>query len=247
MSINFKSIKIEHGSKVLVNFHAFNSCKEDNQALMDFCAENKISYYSVDFPGQGDSQVISKVDQPSMMHLAKLASIYVNQINSDEILITGHSMGGAIAILVASFCYDKVERIIIENPISPNLLKNNDERIKMYDVLCSIDIMRKYINGEVQNVPIEPHLKEFFKELAGDLTSENFLKQVKRELSKIKDKHIDVILGTKDIVLNADDEEKYFEHIDKGFIHVHKIDGASHSPHQETPNEYKAILQRIIG
>ncbi len=246
MSINFKGIKINNGTRVLVNFHAYNSCKEDNQALIDFCAKNHISYYAVDFPGQGDSEIINVVDKPTMTHFAKLASIFVNQINSDDIILVGHCMGGAIAVIVASYCYDKVERIILENPISPMLFKDESMRAHVLDKLLSQDKMCRLVNDNVELVDINEQRQEFIKSLAADLSSETFLKQMKRELSKINDKRIDVIIGANDTIVPGEESKKYFEHIDRGLIKVHYVEDAGHHMHKDKPDEYTKILEDIL-
>ncbi len=246
MNINFKQMKIDNGSKVLVYFQGMNSCKEANKALMEVCKNKGITYIGVDFPGQGDAQIISSVDKPEMLYLGRLAAIHFNQINCDEIIVAGNCMGAAIALLVAAMSYDKVSRIILENPVTPAMISKDGARENLETNVSSATIQTKFIDGELKKVQMDEATKQFYQTLGKDLASEKFIKEAKKEMSKVADKRIDVILGEKDPLIPCTETMKFIKRIGKPNIVSHIIPNGGHALHEENEADYIAIYNKLI-
>ncbi len=246
MNINFKQMKIDNGSKVLVYFQGIASCKEANEALMEVCKNKGISYIGVDFPGQGEAQIISNIDKPEMIYLGKLAAIHFNQINSDEIIVAGNCMGAAIALLVAAASYDKVSRIILESPVSPAIISKDGALQNLESIMSNENSQTKFINGKLMKVKMDNSVKEFYQTLGKDLASEKFIKEVKKEMSKVADKRIDVILGENDPIIPCTETMKFIKRIGKPNITAHVIPNGGHVLHEENKEAYIEIYNKLI-
>ncbi len=246
MNINYKHMKIDNGSKILVHFCDMSGCKEENQVLMDICKNKGISYIGVDLPGQGEAEIIANIDKPQMVYMAKLATIHFNQINCDEIIVSGHSMGAAIALMVAANSYDKVSRIILESPATPAMLSTDGARENLEAIISKISNQKKYINGQIETVPMDEKTKLFYQDLGKDFASEKFIKEIKKVMSKVSDKRIDVLFGANDPIIPCNESIKLLKRIGKPNIIGYVLEDAKHSPHNENEKEYREILNRIL-
>ncbi len=246
MNINYKQVRIDNGTKVLVHFCGMSACKEENQALMDVCKAKGISFIGIDLPGQGEAEIIKNIDKPEMLYMAKLATIHFNQINSDDIIVSGHSMGAAIALLVSSLAYDKVSRIILESPVNPSILSTDGAREKLESIIANITTHAKLVDGKVKMVDMDDKTKQFYQALGKDLSSEKFIKELKKNMSKVADKRIDVIFGEDDPIIPSSEGMKLIRRIGKPNIVGHIIPKAKHTVHNDSKEAYCELLDRIL-
>ncbi len=246
MNINYKEYKIENGSKVLVHYCSMSSCKEENQALIDICKEKGISYIGVDLPGQGDAEIINNIDKPEILYLGKLATIHFNQINCDEIIVSGHGFGAAIALIVAASSYDKVSRVILESPVNPSILSINGARENLENIVSSLSRQTKMIDGELKSIEMSENTKKFFQDVGKDLSSEKIIKELKKDLSKIADKRIDALFGENDPIIPCNESIKLIKRIGKANIVGHIIPNSKHTIHNENKEAYKEIISRLL-
>ncbi len=246
MNINYKEMRIENGSKVLVHFCCMSSCKEENQVLIDICKEKGITFIGVELPGQGEAEIIATIDKPEILYLARLATIHFNQINCDEIIISGHGMGAAIALIVAATSYDKVSRIILESPVNPSILSTVGARENLETIVSNITKQTKFIDGQFKIVEMNDDTKKFFYEIGRDLASEKIIKELKKDLSKVSDKRIDALFGEEDPIIPCVESTRLIKRIGKPNIVSHVIPNAKHSIHNDNKEAYRQIITQLL-
>ncbi len=246
MQKNIETLKIDSGEKTLVHFHGFISCKEENKTLIDFCKQNGITYCGIDFPGQGNS-TIDQRDKPEIDYLAKIAVNYIKSLNKKDIIISGHSMGGAVALLVASILgKDVVSHVILEDPVNHSLLDSEKDRINLLNMLKGRSTYLKSQDGNIVDIDMDEQQRNWYKKLAEDLTSHELLEQLQKAANELKIK-IDVIYGVNDPVIPYKGSLKAFKSIQTSNpINFHEVENAKHSPHNENPEKYLAIMGGII-
>ncbi len=246
MQKNIDTLRIENGNKTLVHFHGFVSCKEENKTLIDFCKQNSITYCGIDFPGQGNSTIDDR-DKPELEYFAKIAVNFIKSLNKKDIIISGHSMGGAIALLVASILgKDVVSHVILEDPVNHSLLDSEKDRINLLNMLKGRDSYLKSVDGNIIDEEMSEKQRNWYKKLAENLTSHELLEQLLKVTTDLKIK-IDVIYGVNDPVVPYKNSLKGFKSIQTSNpINFHDVENAKHSPHNENPEKYLAIIGGLI-
>ncbi len=246
MQKNIDTLKIDNGDRTLVHFHGFSSCKEENKTLIDFCKQNSITYCGIDFPGQGNSSIDER-DKPDLEYFAKIAVNYIKSLNKKDIIISGHSMGGAIALLASSILgKDIVSHIILEDPLNHSLLDSEKDRINLLNLLKAKDSHLKLVDGNIVDEEMNDKERSWYKKLAENITSHELLEQLQKVTSNLKIK-IDVIFGVNDSVIPYKNSLKGFKSIQTSNpINFHDVENAKHSPHNENPEKYLTIIGGLI-
>ncbi|MFV5585395.1 alpha/beta hydrolase [Acinetobacter oleivorans] len=105
--------------KVILFLHGFGSTKEDYANLVYYDVFNEYDFIAYDAPSFGTS-TCSDHEKLSIPFLVETAKALLNSYNLDKFHISGHSMGGLTALLLADELSDKVLSFInIEGNISP--------------------------------------------------------------------------------------------------------------------------------
>lgn len=244
MKKTIKTIFIKNGDSTLVHFHGFTSFKEENSVLINWCSENNINFAGIDFPGQGETEIDEK-DKPSMDYLVGVAISFVRSLNSKNIIISGHSMGGAIAILVANALGKEiVKNIILEDPVNPCFIEDEEKRIKLLNILKEKDSYSRFINNKSELVSMDDKRLKWYKELATNMLDINFLNKVKNSFENTNVKTT-IIFGEEDQIVPYIDSLKYFKSIRNDKINFIDIKNAKHVVHNDNPEDYLKVLNSI--
>ncbi len=246
MKTNINVLEIKGGQRVLVHFHGFSGCKEENQPLIEFCKENNITFYGMDFPGQG-SVPITKIDKPDLNYYADLAIDFIKTLDCKELIISGHSMGGAIALLVAHRLTSKcVQQVILEDPVNLGLLYNKEESDKVCKGCQAVTSHLVFLNNKLTHQDLDSQQKEWFYKLAQNFTSTQLLQQLEN-ITKTFEVDFDVIWGMDDKVVDYATSVQAFRSVKKkSKIKIHSIEHAAHKPHSENVDAYLIAIRKII-
>ena len=241
MISNFSFIKKNNGNRNLIHFHGFTACKEAYPLLQEICQEHGINYYGLDFPGQGNCE-ISESDKPTMEYLVDYAIQFIESLNLDSFILSGHSMGGAIAVMVAAKLNSKkVDFLLLEDPINPGLSKKEVESI--HERLKLQARYFKFINDRIELVDMDSKRKLWYSQLANSVCSSDFLSNLKINYNYCN-YVMNVIFGELDMLVNINSSFNFFSKIRK--VNFEKINFALHSPHSENPSEYKEKVGKIL-
>jgi len=105
--------------KIILFLHGFGSTKEDYANLVYYDAFNEFDFIAYDAPSFGAS-TCSNHEKLSISFLVKTAKAVLNTYNVDKFHVSGHSMGGLTALLLAHDLPNRVRGFInIEGNISP--------------------------------------------------------------------------------------------------------------------------------
>lgn len=105
--------------KIILFLHGFGSSKEDYANLIYFDAFKEYDFIAYDAPSFGGS-TCSNHEKLSIPFLVKTAKAILSEYNIEKFHVSGHSMGGLTALLLADELSDKVLSFInIEGNISP--------------------------------------------------------------------------------------------------------------------------------
>ena len=241
MVSNFSFIKKNNGNRNLIHFHGFTACKEAYPLLQEICHEHGINYYGLDFPGQGNCE-ISETDKPTMEYLVDYAIKFIESLNLDSFILSGHSMGGAIAVMVAAkLNTKKIEFLLLEDPVNPGLSKKEVDSI--HGRLKLQVKYSKFINGQIELVDMDSKRKLWYSQLADSMCSSEFLSNLKLNYN-YSNYAMNVLFGELDMVVNVNSSFNFFLKIRK--VNFEKIDLALHSPHIENPTEYREKVEKFL-
>ncbi len=246
--LNIKTLKIDNGDRVLLHIHGFAGCKEENYPLMDYCKENNITFIGIDFPGQGEVPINYGKDKSTMNHFADLAVKYIKSLNIDKLIVSGHSMGGAIATIIASkLTEEHVTQLILEDPVNLSLLDNESERKRLFEMCEGGTSHLVYKNNELVNEQLDNVQRIWFRELALNFTSPSLLKKLKKITYELEIP-MDVIFGEDDKVISYSESVAAFKNVEKNHkIKIHSIPNAAHKPHFENTDAYLKAIKSILG
>ncbi len=247
MQKNINILKIENGNRALVHFHGFTSCKEENKILMDICKKNNISYYGIDFPGQGNSWIDDR-DKPTMEYISRIACNFIKSLNKKDIIISGHSMGGAIAINVSSMLDPSIiKKIVLENPVNQSLLDEEKNRINLLNILKSKEDCLICEDDNLVSISFDEKKRKWYKDLGEDLASESFLNNLNK-IMKVTKCQFDIIYGVEDKLIPYKESLNSFKSLPTSSkINIYEIENARHVPHNENQDKYVEVMQKILG
>lgn len=105
----------------------------DNAASFDFLAPMLEDHYVValDLPGHGQSDHIADGMNYHLTDAVANVVRVLDMLNWQRVTLLGHSMGAAIASLVAGSCQERVERLVLIDAIGPlsERIANGPERL----------------------------------------------------------------------------------------------------------------------
>lgn len=245
MKKTIKTLLIDNGDKIIVHFHGFTSCKEENKVLIDWCNKNNISYAGIDFPGQGETKIDEK-DKSTIDYLTTIGVGFVRSLNKKNIIISGHSMGGLIACLVANSLGDEiVNKLVLEDPVNPCFLEDETIRLKLLNLLKEKETFLVNENDSIVDVEMDQARSKWYKEIANDLLSEKTLSKFKAFIETTKIKTY-ILFGKDDLVVPFTESFKYFKSLRNNNINFIEIPDAKHVVHNDNQDEYIKIFDKYI-
>ncbi|WP_033159659.1 alpha/beta fold hydrolase [Mycoplasmoides alvi] len=247
---NDKSIGIKHFYRwswrkkpIIIFIHGFSSRHETHKRVFSKLRKSGYKYYSFNLPGHGDNLSENETE----MQVSKYTNLIVNFINKNKlknIALIGHSMGGAIAVMINAIISEKITCLILEAPLNKEAFSINPKRVIKTIIAHkksenNSSGLFKWFNQMLQK-------KDNYKYLFKDLTSSKTLHSVDDAYKQIKNKPVLLLFGKNDLVIPPKESINYISKYAENLI-VHILEKSGHSPHSEEPKlYYKLILQFLI-
>lgn len=115
VQVSFMDIKPASYDKTVLLLHGKNFNGYYWKTLIPFLVKNKFRVIVPDQPGWGRSD---KPDLHYSFHLlANCTSQLLDSLHAEKVIVIGHSMGGMLATRFALLYPQRVEKLILENPI----------------------------------------------------------------------------------------------------------------------------------
>ncbi|VEU59518.1 alpha/beta fold hydrolase [Mesomycoplasma neurolyticum] len=244
--------KKEYASPILF-IHGFNSSSNAHNIFANKWKDN--NYYAISLPGC--SMVEPKDDDSANLKTyVKLIINFIKQNNLKNIIIFGHSMGGALAALVYSQIPEVFSKIVLIAPMNKTSLVLKD-KFQKYFLPKNIDEYKTYLKILTYNIDDFLEHSDFFK-ITNEKIDFNFYNNLHiQELAKSlvdKQQHILVdkayksikiptllILGEKDGIIMQEKCINYFKKTIKN-IKIQIIPKTGHLIYLENfSNYYKKI------
>ena len=219
------------------------------------------NYYAVELPGHGVSPLNNKKQLRPFSYAVEVSNL-IKELNLNNIILMGHSMGGGIAMMVANMIPELIKKIILVTPMNSkgttNILgflfkfnpKNQKQLDKLYDLLTYDYKNNKHLIPESDREELltlhTKYRKDMLRLKHKMCSPRNLLTLSKAE------KNIFVptllLLGKHDGCINYKTTTKNFNHKfkNKNNISIYLFQKAGHLPFSETPNEYYNVVMNFI-
>lgn len=263
LSVEYKEILLDRSKKSkgdIIYIHGFGG----NIDRMDYLSQNITNYnfYGLNFPFHGKTSFHS-VDQINVFYYANLINKFIEVKNLKDVIIIGHSMGGAVGPIAYFEQPKSFKKLILVGPLNktsanvkdifvsgffPNTLK---ERLDFMDKVyyCSkekkqdanlIKDSLNYVNLLKNNQLFSQTLKR----LGSQLISENLLSKVEISLRKIKIPTL-LIYGEADNIIDLKNIASYYKKNVKPLT-FYIVPKSGHTPWDENPKDFFEVVKGFI-
>ena len=110
IDITFRYTRSQNGKTVLL-LHGWGGSLNSFRTLEKQLIDSGFSVITIDFPGFGGSSLPPETFE--MIDYFKIVAELLEQENIEKVSIVSHSFGGRVALLLASYLPNKIERLVL--------------------------------------------------------------------------------------------------------------------------------------
>lgn len=235
------AFKPKKRKNVFIFLHGFGSEYASFSRIFSLFKKKKWPFFTFNFPGHGDNES-TDTDQLKLNHFVDLVCDFIVQKKLNNVILIGHSMGGAVAVLVNKVIPLKIKALILVAPMNQTSFSVNKKRILDTFFKRNNSNHKDFVEHEEKRksllkIAINAFKKRTtFKTLYSDMVQNAKYgnDSLERAYEMIGNKPTLVILGANDIVTPTKASVDYLANkSDKIIFKV--IDGVGHSPHDSAP------------
>lgn len=250
-----KATKKSKGTIFFIHGYAVNSEYHNNfsDMLEDY------DYYAVEHAGHGITPLKDK-KQLNPYEYAKDVVNLINELNLENIILIGHSMGGGIAVMVSQMIPEKIKKMIIVTPMNSkgttnpiNFLfkfnpKNKKQIEKFYDIIMydwendKDKISKKEIDTVIKS---QNENKHNFSILKRRMASISNMKRLSKNERSLKIPTL-LLVGKGDGCINWKTTSKNFRK-KNGDIQIYVFEKCGHIPFAEDKDLYFKVIMDFIN
>ncbi|CDX18504.1 Dihydrolipoamide S-acetyltransferase [Mesorhizobium sp. ORS 3324] len=242
---------VEHGagSKTIVLLHGFGSCHEIWRQVIS-ALPPRVRVLAYDLPGHGNSLEGDGNGSAKQAALAILADVTARRLG--KVHLVGHSMGGAIATLMALTEPEKVASLTLLAPggfgpeINGPLLRRYAAAADRTEISACLAAMSgprsvppSHVVDALFRMRERPRQLQWLVEAAAAMTKGDRQGTIPREQLDTLDMPVLVVWGTDDPVLPVHQAEGLPSH-----FHLHHVLEAGHMLVEEAPDLIAEIVRR---
>lgn len=243
--------------EALVFLHGFGGVAAQWQGWLNAFALH-VKTLAFDLPGHGASLDFPGYGPPKVAARAVLADTAA--MGFDRLHLVGHSMGGAIASLMALFAPERIASMTLLAPGGYGPGINHDLLTRWAAASAREDIVALLPNFFGPDYEIHPKLVDFttsarqrpnltdrLREIAQGLATDGVQGQLPVADIMALDVPTTVVWGTHDKVLPVEQAHALQPLVDKGHLALHIVDRMGHSPAEEARGLVTDIIKGHLG
>ncbi|WP_027120170.1 alpha/beta fold hydrolase [[Mycoplasma] testudinis] len=219
---------------VIVFVHGFTSDYQSHNSVFYRLKRYGYKYYAFNLPGHGDNQNQSEADM-QIENYSKLVSRFIIENNLRNVILVGHSMGGAIAVMVNALISDYIACLVLEDPLNKMVFSLKKERI--IKAINAKDPQTGKRFGIIRWFKNMWKNKAEYKPLFKNLVSAKTTRDTEWAYQQIKNKPVLLFFGKQDLVIPPKESIAYITS-NASNIEVRIFENGSHSPHNDAPDLY---------
>ncbi|WGI36727.1 alpha/beta hydrolase [Mesomycoplasma lagogenitalium] len=254
--IIYKKAKNKSANPIIF-VHGFNSSPKSHNIFAD--KWNESDYYAIAFPGNSLLKA-KRGDEISVESFARLLANFIKDNNLNDVVLIGHSMGGATIALAYQLIPEAISKMIFVAPMNKSSLAKKDDYFKTY-FPKTFEEYKTFLNALYYDTKPLFNNNEFMKKeeeqfdpflynnpdilkLGYSLPDINLMNKIEDALKKIEIPSL-LLLGEKDAVIDREQCIKYFQKHLKNL--KYKIfDKTGHMIYYEKFDQYYKIVSEFI-
>lgn len=226
--------------------HGFSSEANSHEKVGNAIKKMGFRYYAIDFPGHGKT----KYEKKSEMNLETYVDLtvkYIMENDLNNIILLGHSMGGAIAVCVNEAVPKRIKAIMLEDPLNKTIYSNPLKRLKE-NMTNPVDFKNsdasfierikfswdKAIKGKGELSP-----------LLMNLMNPLVINKISHAYEQIGDKPVLLMFGEYDRVIPPEQSIKYISSVASN-LSTYIIKNAKHTPSHDNLDDYLKIIKDFL-
>lgn len=232
----------------LIYLHGYNYDFDWHSVLDEL--SNQYTVYRLDYPGFNFSESNESID--SVQDLAFFILDFIDKLELNDITLMGSSLGGWLAMEISAISPEKIAKLIlidsfgirVEGIKLQNIFRMNQNTIisKLFtSEMLQVRTLDQYSNNkELEQVILQNNISTAHLAWNPYFHNPKLLNLMHRLRMPII-----VIWGSNDQILPLAYGEKLQELLPHSILKT--VDGASHLPHIEKPNEFLNIINNFFG
>lgn len=239
--LDYEIVGDRKAKEYLVVLHGWGRSRQDWRKFAGWVVKvKKLNVVLVDLPGFGGSPVPKNV--LGTYDYAEVIRDLVSKLGIKKYSLLGHSLGGKVAIVIASKSKE-VQKLILVSPsgVTKNLGKSALGSFLHYlKSMFSWTLTSKLVNKLSDFVKSDDYkasgeMAEIFKKIVGQI--------VVKDASQVKAETI-IVWGNKDKTVPVTDSKVLRGYIPRSFVRI--VWSAKHSPHIENEMLFNEIISEFL-
>lgn len=227
-------------AKNILYIHGYASNKNSNKSLQDFCNDNNYKLWTIDLPGHGEEPFGN--NRLTIKSFSEFVINFINVNKIDNIIIVGHSMGGAIAANVATRLNNKIAKLILISPL--NLaIKNNKFNKSKNNLINYLESSNMHILDKLKKMDAINILK--FTLLARNISTNSALNELDVIYRKLNVPTL-ILLGENDLILPCSRSFNYFDELKNKHLKI-IIQNGDHSLYKTSAISFVKNVNNFIN
>ncbi len=238
------TFRCDYPKATIIYLHGF---KINPPAYLKLAEQFQNMNYNFDvlwFPGYNNSEALSN-KETTLLQYASLVNDYINHQKLANVIIFGHSMGGAIAALVNTFNNKYITKTILIDPFNIVFYKKMIVNLTNDQGELNIKLLNdKYYHQAIAGFNLsDEEKKTHYLPLLNDMLNGETLNHVGAAIAKLQ--NTTVVFGSNDKVVWPQDSIVYFKWLNPTLKFI-EIDNGGHIPHLcQTDDFIKKIISTI--
>lgn len=232
----------------LVYIHGFSANKDDHPMLKTEAQSCGYKVYSFDLPAHGINKGKTNIKNVNFDMLVKFCVKQIKKMNLKHFVLFGHSMGGALATVIAGegFFKEQLRGLILEAPLNKGTTVRS-----WYSLMEAIRLIKEKRTNQKKNGGVVSYIKELREEkkdympLLYNIISPNTINRVQDSIKKIDVKTL-LLVASKDIFIPCRDTSANYSKYIKN-LEVHTIKNAGHLINIDQPNEFYKYFDQFLN
>lgn len=230
----------DNGRKKILFIHGYESSHNFIRELYD--AKRDYDIISLDLPGYGKSEYHEYV---TVELYATIMREFIKQLKLNDLVIVGHSMGGAISMFISDM--EEVKQVVLVNPLNPYVLESARNYFHVKDFFKTVKEhnSKKNLSQKIDNLRnFSHHYRDFNKKMVReeffneDWQGNDLYYQYVKGAPKTT-----IISSDKDIVVLPESLKKISKNLRIPLI---VMKDSEHSAINKDPKQFNKILESLI-
>ncbi|MBD5423064.1 MAG: alpha/beta hydrolase [Mycoplasma sp.] len=249
----------------IIFVHGFATNSEYHDVFIRHIID-EFDYIAIQLPGAGVHDWKEEKQKPTVEHMVDYCINLIKNLNLDNFILLGHSMGGGIALRLANYFRKETIALILSTPMNSripvtkitNYFKFNPKNFKSANILINIlyhDINKAYDNDQQKVYEIVE------EELNYQINTQKFMTKLKKSMFSLKNRKLCrknekelatptlVIIGKYDKLIPPISLFRAFfnkKQQEKGIIKMEIMNNSAHLPFKEQEIEYAKEIKDFI-